>query len=155
MAFIGTFCSPCARCKVELFIKYPHTSLISQSIKTPACSYSKQAGVSFFFYPRYYQPFRSILCAASMPLLSLSFASELDSDIGSADICPRCPVLALSVHEVVFFSLYRLIISICIRGLFSLFCKNGKYLFHLYLHISQKNCTFAPNFKCDNKKINK
>ena len=64
MAFIGTFCSPSARCKVELFIKYPHTSLISQSIKTPACSFPKQAGVSFFFYPRYYQPFRSILCAA-------------------------------------------------------------------------------------------
>ena len=51
MAFIGTVCSPCARCKVELFIKYPHTSLISHSIKTPDCSTTKQAGVFFLLLP--------------------------------------------------------------------------------------------------------
>ena len=35
-----------------------------------------------------------------MPLLSSSIASEFNSDIGSADICPRCPVLASSASEV-------------------------------------------------------
>ncbi len=100
MAFIGTFCSPCARCKVELFIKYLHTSLISHSIKTPACSTTEQAGFSFFFYPRYYRAFCSVHCAAYHAAFSLSIASVFNSDIGSADICPRCYVLASSVREI-------------------------------------------------------
>ena len=47
MAFIWTVCSPCARCKVELFIKYP-PHFFDISIYQNSCLLIFQAGRSFF-----------------------------------------------------------------------------------------------------------
>ena len=112
MAFIGTFCSPCARCKVELFIKYLHTSLISHSIKTPACSTTKQAGVFFLLLSPILSGFpQRSLCGIPCRSFLCPFASESYSDIGSANICPRCSVLASSVREIDSSHLFGLYLS--------------------------------------------
>lgn len=74
---------------------------ITRFLKTPACS-SFRACWSFLssFIPDTIGLSAAFIVRHIMPLLSSSITSEFNSDIGSADFCPRCSVLASFASEV-------------------------------------------------------